>query len=132
MDTLTGMAVFARVAEAQSFTAAAARLGMSKSAVSKAIAGLEDRLGARLLNRTTRRLSLTEVGRAFYERSARILAEAEEAELAVTCRRRRAARSRSTPRSASASCISARRSPTSWRAIPSSRSRSSSPTASST
>jgi DNA-binding transcriptional LysR family regulator len=84
MDKLTGMAVFARVVEAQSFTAAATQLGMSKSAVSKALSGLEDRLGARLLNRTTRRLSLTEVGRAYYERSARILAEAEEAELAVT------------------------------------------------
>jgi pimeloyl-ACP methyl ester carboxylesterase len=53
MDKLTGMAVFARVVEAQSFTTAAAQLGMSRSAVSKAIAGLEDRLGARLLNRTT-------------------------------------------------------------------------------
>ena len=84
MDRLAGMAVFAGVVEAGSFTAAAARLGMSKSAVSKAIAGLEDRLGARLLNRTTRRLALTEVGRAFYERCARIVAEAEEAELAVT------------------------------------------------
>jgi DNA-binding transcriptional LysR family regulator len=84
MDKLTGMAVFARVVEAQSFTAAAGQLGMSRSAVSKTIAGLEDRLGARLLNRTTRRLALTEVGRAFYERAARIVAEAEEAELAVT------------------------------------------------
>jgi DNA-binding transcriptional LysR family regulator len=84
VDRLTGMAVFARVVEAHSFTAAARQLGMSKSAVSKAVAGLEDRLGARLLNRTTRRLSLTEVGRAFYERSARVVAEAEEAELAVT------------------------------------------------
>jgi DNA-binding transcriptional LysR family regulator len=84
MDKLTGMAVFARVIDAGSFTAAAAQLGMSKSAVSKAIAALEDRLGARLLNRTTRRLALTEVGRAFYERCARIVAEAEEAELAVT------------------------------------------------
>ena len=84
MDKLTGMAVFARVVEAQSFTAAAAQLGMSRSAVSKAIAGLEDRLGARLLNRTTRRLALTEVGQAFYERCARIVAEAEEAELAVS------------------------------------------------
>jgi DNA-binding transcriptional LysR family regulator len=84
MDKLTGIAVFARVVEAQSFTAAASQLGMSRSAVSKAIAGLEDRLGARLLNRTTRRLALTEVGQAFYERSARIVAEAEEAELAVT------------------------------------------------
>jgi len=84
MDRLTGMAVFARVIDAGSFTAAAGQLGMSKSAVSKAIAALEDRLGARLLNRTTRRLALTEVGRAFYERCARIVAEAEEAELAVT------------------------------------------------
>lgn len=84
MDKLAGMAVFARVVEAASFTAAARELGMSKSAVSKAVAALEDRLGARLLNRTTRRLALTEVGRAFYERSARVVAEAEEAELAVT------------------------------------------------
>jgi DNA-binding transcriptional LysR family regulator len=84
MDRLTGMAAFARVVEAQSFTAAAGQLGMSKSALSKAVSALEDRLGARLLNRTTRRLSLTEVGRAFYERCVRILAEAEEAELAVT------------------------------------------------
>lgn len=84
MDKLTGMVVFARVVEAQSFTAAAAQLGMSRSAVSKTIAALEDRLGARLLNRTTRRLALTEVGQAFYERSARIVAEAEEAERAVT------------------------------------------------
>jgi DNA-binding transcriptional LysR family regulator len=84
MDKLTGMAVFARVVEAQSFTAAAGQLGMSKSAVSKTVAALEDRLGARLLNRTTRRLALTEVGRAFYERCVRIVAEAEEAELAVT------------------------------------------------
>ena len=84
MDKLTGMAVFARVVEAQSFTGAAGQLAMSKSAVSKTVAALEDRLGARLLNRTTRRLALTEVGRAFYERCVRIVAEAEEAELAVT------------------------------------------------
>jgi DNA-binding transcriptional LysR family regulator len=84
MDKLTGMAVFARVVEARSFSAAATQLGMSRSAVSKAIAGLEDRLGARLLNRTTRRLALTEIGQAFYERCARIVAEAEEAELAVS------------------------------------------------
>jgi DNA-binding transcriptional LysR family regulator len=84
MDKLAGMAIFARVVESGSFTSAAAQLVMSKSAVSKAVAALEDRLGARLLNRTTRRLALTEVGRAFYERCARIVAEAEEAELAVT------------------------------------------------
>ena len=84
MDNFTGMAVFARVVEANSFTEAARRLGMSKAAVSKQVSKLEERLGARLLNRTTRRLSLTEVGAAFYERCARIVAEAEEAELAVT------------------------------------------------
>src|SRR3546814_515354 len=78
------MAVFARVVEAKSFSAAAAELGQSKSAVSKQVSRLEDRLGARLLNRTTRRLSLTEVGAAFYDRCRRIVAEAEEAELAVT------------------------------------------------
>ncbi len=84
MDNFTGMAVFARVVEASSFTEAARRLGMSKAAVSKQVSKLEERLGARLLNRTTRRLSLTEVGAAFYERCARIVAEAEEAELAVS------------------------------------------------
>jgi len=78
------MAVFARVVESNSFTGAARRLGMSKAAVSKQVSKLEERLGARLLNRTTRRLSLTEVGAAFYERCARIVAEAEDAELAVT------------------------------------------------
>lgn len=78
------MAVFARVVETKSFTEAARRLGMSKAAVSKQVSKLEERLGARLLNRTTRRLSLTEVGAAFYERCARIVAEAEDAELAVS------------------------------------------------
>src|SRR3546814_20706756 len=78
------MAVFARVVEAKSFSAAAAELGQSKSAVSKQVSRLEDRLGARLLNRTTRRLSLTEVGAAFYDRCRRIVAAAGEAELAVT------------------------------------------------
>lgn len=84
MDQLTGMAIFAKVVESGGFTAAAQALGMSKSAVSKQVSRLEDRLGARLLNRTTRRSSLTEVGQAFYERCQRIVAEAEEAELAVT------------------------------------------------
>jgi DNA-binding transcriptional LysR family regulator len=84
MDTFSGMAVFAKVVEKEGFSAAAQALGLSKSAVSKQVARLEDRLGARLLNRTTRRLSLTEVGAAFYERAVRILAEAEEAEQAVS------------------------------------------------
>ncbi len=81
---LNSMAVFARVVEENGFTQAALRLGMSKSAVSKSVSQLEDRVGARLLQRTTRRISLTDVGAAFYERCARILAEAEEAELAVS------------------------------------------------
>jgi DNA-binding transcriptional LysR family regulator len=84
LENLTGMAVFAGVAEAMSFSGAARRLGMSKAAVSKHVARLERSLGARLLNRTTRRLSLTEVGAAFYEHCARVVAEAEAAELAVS------------------------------------------------
>jgi len=84
VENLAGMAVFARVAEAKSFSGAARRMGVSKSAVSKQVAQLERSLKARLLNRTTRRLSLTEVGAAFYEHCARMLAEAEAAELAVT------------------------------------------------
>ena len=84
MDNLTGMAIFARVVERESFTAAARELALSKSAVSKHVSRLEDRLGARLLNRTTRRLSLTEVGRIFYDSCRRIVEEAAEAEQAVT------------------------------------------------
>jgi DNA-binding transcriptional LysR family regulator len=84
VDQLTGMAVFARVVEARSFSEAARQLGLSKSAVSKQVSRLEDRLGARLLNRTTRRLGLTEVGATYYEYCARMLVEAEEAERAVT------------------------------------------------
>lgn len=84
VEDLNTLAVFAKVVEHESFTRAAGELGMSKSAVSKQIARLEDRLGARLLNRTTRKLAPTEVGRAFYERCRRIVTEAEEAERAVT------------------------------------------------
>ena len=84
MENLTGMAIFARVAEAKNFSEAARRLGLSKSVVSKQVARLERSLGARLINRTTRRLSLTEAGTAFYEHCARLVAEAEAAELAVT------------------------------------------------
>lgn len=83
MADLEGMAVFAEVAGARSFSAAARALGLSKSAVSKRIARLEDRLGLRLLNRTTRRLSLTEAGAVFYERCTQILAAARAAEQAV-------------------------------------------------
>lgn len=83
MKNLIGMAIFAKVAEAKSFSEAARRLGLSKSMVSKEVTKLEKSLGARLLNRTTRKLSLTEIGAAFYEHCARVVQEAEEAELLV-------------------------------------------------
>jgi DNA-binding transcriptional LysR family regulator len=76
--------VFVRVVESGSFTAAAERLEISKSVVSKYVTRLEDHLGARLLNRTTRRLSLTEVGRVFYDRSRKGLADIEEAQQEVS------------------------------------------------
>lgn len=84
MQDLNLMVVFAHVVEGGSFSAAARRLGMSRSAVSKSIAKLEKALGARLLNRSTRHLSLTEVGTAFAEHCARILDEAALAEQVVS------------------------------------------------
>lgn len=84
MDRLDDMVTFVKVVECRSFTAAAERLGVSKSVISRRMSDLENRLGARLLNRTTRRLSITEVGQAFYERSVRILADIDEAEAAIT------------------------------------------------
>jgi DNA-binding transcriptional LysR family regulator len=83
MDRFTGLTVFTQVAEAESFSAAARRLNMSTTMVSNHVQALEERLGARLLNRTTRRVALTEVGRAYYERAARILEELEEADQAA-------------------------------------------------
>lgn len=84
MVDLRDIALFAAVVEAHSFSGAAERLGISKAAVSKRVAQLERRLGARLLFRTTRRLSVTEAGAAYYEFCARIVSEAAEAEDAVT------------------------------------------------
>lgn len=84
MESLAGMEVFVRVVRAGSFSAAARSLNQTPSAVSKQIGRLEDRLGARLFNRTTRRLGLTEVGAAFHERAQRILSEVEDAEQAVS------------------------------------------------
>jgi DNA-binding transcriptional LysR family regulator len=84
MIDLNEMVVFARVVEAGSFTAAAEALGLPKSTVSRRVASLEERLGARLLHRTTRRLRLTEEGAAYYERCARIAAEAQDADRAVS------------------------------------------------
>ena len=80
MDRFAEMEMFVRVVEAGGFTEAARRCGVSKSAVSKQISSLEHRLGARLLNRTTRRVSPTEIGLAYYDRASRILADAEEAD----------------------------------------------------
>jgi DNA-binding transcriptional LysR family regulator len=78
-DDIVAMVCFARVVEARSFTAAAAKLGVSKSVVSARVAQLEQKLGARLLHRTTRKLSLTPEGLALFERCARVLAAADEA-----------------------------------------------------
>ncbi len=79
-DRFAGISVFVVVVEAGSFTAAAERLGHSVSFVSKEIARLEARIGARLLNRTTRTLSLTDAGRDYFERCGQLVADAEEAE----------------------------------------------------
>lgn len=84
MDDLVRMAVFAAVVEAKSFAEAARRLGLSRSQVSKQVASLEQSLSARLLNRTTRSLSLTEAGAAYYGHCARIVDEAQQAKLVVS------------------------------------------------
>ncbi|MDC3960010.1 LysR family transcriptional regulator [Polyangium jinanense] len=76
--------VFTTIVELGSFSAASARLGIPKSTASRRISDLEARVGARLLQRTTRKLSLTDVGRVYYEHCSRIVAELEEAHLAVT------------------------------------------------
>ena len=80
MDRLAAMQVFAQVVEAGSFAKAAERLALSTSAASRHVAELEAHLQTRLLNRTTRRVSLTESGRAFYERAVQLLADLAEAE----------------------------------------------------
>lgn len=80
MDPLTDIGVFVQVVDSGSFTQASRKLELSKSVVSKYVTRLESRLGARLLNRTTRRLSLTEAGRTFYERSRLGLQAIQDAE----------------------------------------------------
>ena len=81
---LNEILVFARVVQAGSFTRAAAELGMPKSTVSRKVSDLEERLKSRLLQRTTRKLSLTDVGRTYYDYCARVVGEIEDGERAVS------------------------------------------------
>jgi DNA-binding transcriptional LysR family regulator len=83
MDRLAAMEAFVLVVDTGSFSAAARRLNIGQPAVSKMVAQLEDRLGVKLLARTTRGLTATEAGLGFYERARRSIEEADEAELAV-------------------------------------------------
>jgi DNA-binding transcriptional LysR family regulator len=80
MDRLDAMQAFVAVADLEGFAPAARKLGLSPSGVTRLIAALEDRLGARLLQRTTRKVALTDVGTRYLERARRILADVEEAE----------------------------------------------------
>jgi DNA-binding transcriptional LysR family regulator len=87
IDDLASLRIFARVVVAGSLSAAARELGLSLPVVSKRLAGLEARLGTRLLQRTTRRQALTEEGELFHARVVRILAEVEQAEALISRRR---------------------------------------------
>jgi DNA-binding transcriptional LysR family regulator len=83
MDRMTSIATFVKIAEAGGFAAAARKLGVSPSTVTTQIQDLEDRLGVRLLNRSTRKVSLTDIGKAYYERCMHILADMDEADSAI-------------------------------------------------
>ena len=83
MDRLTSLAVFGKVVECGGFSAAARRLNMSVTMVATHVQSLEERLGVRLLNRTTRKVSLTETGKFYYDRSAQVLADLEDADRAA-------------------------------------------------
>jgi DNA-binding transcriptional LysR family regulator len=80
MDRLTSLTTFVQVVDSGGFSAAGRRLNMSTTMVSNHVQSLEDRLGARLLHRTTRKVSLTEVGKAYYDRCTQILADLEQAD----------------------------------------------------
>ena len=83
MDVMNSMAVFRRVVEAENFSAVARETNMSQSTVSKHIAALEERLGTKLLNRSTRSIKLTEAGKEYYHHCIRILNDFQEAEASV-------------------------------------------------
>jgi DNA-binding transcriptional LysR family regulator len=87
MDRIDAMAAFVAVADLEGFAPAARKLGLSPSNVTRLIAALEDRLGARLLQRTTRSVTLTDVGARYLERARRILADVEEAEISAQAER---------------------------------------------
>ena len=109
MDRIDAMQAFVAVADLRGFAPAARKLGLSPSGVTRLIAALEDRLGARLLQRTTRSVTLTDVGTRYLERARRILADVEEAEgSAGTNERGRAGGWRSRRRSVSAASMSVR------------------------
>jgi len=89
MDRIDAMTAFVAVADLQGFAPAARKLGLSPSGVTRLVAALEDRLGARLLQRTTRSVTLTDVGARYLERARRILADVEEAEISAQAERMR-------------------------------------------
>lgn len=83
-DSLEGLSIFVQVIESKSFSGAANELGHAVSHISKTVSRLEERLGVRLIQRTTRSLSLTEAGKGFYEKVRQIVQEAKDAELSLT------------------------------------------------
>src|SRR3954470_23186422 len=87
MDRIDAMQAFVTVADLQGFAPAARKLGMSPSGATRLIAALEERLGARLLQRTTRQVTLTDAGARYLERARRILADVEEAEASAQAER---------------------------------------------
>ncbi len=84
MESLAGIQIFKRVVEAGSFSAASRQLGVAPSSVSRQVSELEDVLGVRLFQRSTRKLSLTEAGEIYYQRAGSIIADVDEARLAVS------------------------------------------------
>ena len=121
MDRLDGIKIFVRVVESGSFSAVARELGTGQPAISKQIAALEERLGAQLLMRTSRSLSLTEAGRDFYESAVPLIRQPNPA--SAQARPRRLAWCASPPRPASLASMSCRNYRRSARAIPRSSSR---------